>query len=737
MVDDSTRDAPQGASVAGATVSFVHSGMIMAAGVLAGAPLLIHLLSRRAYKNVPWAAMQFLVAAQEATRRRMRIEQWLLLALRVLIVALVGLTLARPFVTSSDVAGALGASSGSRIVVLDDSLSMRAQRADGKSCFDAALDVARRLIDESGARESVGVVLASNPARKIMDRCTGDHQAVRESIASLRCSSGMNDLDGAITAARELLSSEGVATGTRTCFVITDMTATAFVSGGSPSDAANRSRTNSDGSIDRLVFMDVGPDSRRNIGVRNLQRESQIMGPASPVVFSLEVFNNGPESTGPFGLQVEIDGARATVLNVEPLAPWKVERKELEVSFATAGSHRLLAKIVDEQDVLPDDDGCNLAVYVPEVIRILGVEDSIDPFSRAGPLFYLQAALGGSSTEATRKNNRFDTCTSRDLTHVVLSDFDVIMLGDLPRMTIETGRRLQEFVMAGGGLIVILANHATSEGYQGHAVGEGSWLPGAVADVQRASTPDAPFRMVVTPFGKPSLRELVESPVGGLQRANVFAYRRINLSGNSTINTFMEFSDGSPALLHQSIGRGVVYCWLTSMDMTWTNFPGKPDFVPLALNLLHLAAAGRGHEVNTMVGQDINWTFPIAAGGQRLRLLWPDGHTDHVAVEPERFTAHATIEKAEVPGFYSAGAGEERRVAAVNIDSRDSDLSRASMDQIKAAYGDRVEVVTESEIPSATRLAAPPHEFALILMISLLTAVILETFLSNMVGGPK
>ena len=43
-------------------------------------PIVIHLLNRRKFREVPWAAMRFLLAAIRKNQRRMRIEQWLLLA---------------------------------------------------------------------------------------------------------------------------------------------------------------------------------------------------------------------------------------------------------------------------------------------------------------------------------------------------------------------------------------------------------------------------------------------------------------------------------------------------------------------------------------------------------------------------------------------------------------------------------------------------------------------------------
>ena len=72
--------------------SFAIAGALAAAG-----PVLIHLLNRRRFKTVNWAAMDFLREALERNRKILHIRDLLLLALRMLAVVLVGLALARPY----------------------------------------------------------------------------------------------------------------------------------------------------------------------------------------------------------------------------------------------------------------------------------------------------------------------------------------------------------------------------------------------------------------------------------------------------------------------------------------------------------------------------------------------------------------------------------------------------------------------------------------------------------------
>src|SRR5690349_16230736 len=64
--------------------------------VLASVPIIIHLLNRRRFMRVDWAPMKYLKLTIKTNRRRLRIEQLILLAVRTLVVILIVLAVARP-----------------------------------------------------------------------------------------------------------------------------------------------------------------------------------------------------------------------------------------------------------------------------------------------------------------------------------------------------------------------------------------------------------------------------------------------------------------------------------------------------------------------------------------------------------------------------------------------------------------------------------------------------------------
>jgi hypothetical protein len=131
---------------------FTHPGFLAVAGALVSAPIIIHLINRMRFKRIRWAAMEFLLKAQKRNRRRLIIEQLILLALRCLLVALVGLLVTR-FVGFSF--ADIGSKPALHVVLLDDTLSMNDQWKENENPKDA-FQVAKNDILFEKIAKSIG-----------------------------------------------------------------------------------------------------------------------------------------------------------------------------------------------------------------------------------------------------------------------------------------------------------------------------------------------------------------------------------------------------------------------------------------------------------------------------------------------------------------------------------------------------------------------------------------------------
>src|SRR3954451_15813982 len=103
---------------------FLNPWAMVAGGAMISAPILIHLINRMRFKRIRWAAMEFLLKSQKRNRRRLIIEQLILLMLRCLLVMLASLLVSR-FVGAA--MAKTNTTTITHILVIDDTLSMSDQ----------------------------------------------------------------------------------------------------------------------------------------------------------------------------------------------------------------------------------------------------------------------------------------------------------------------------------------------------------------------------------------------------------------------------------------------------------------------------------------------------------------------------------------------------------------------------------------------------------------------------------
>jgi hypothetical protein len=156
-------------------VTFANTGLLALTALFA-VPLVIHLLNRRRYRRVPWAAMEFLLRAYKQNRRRLRLENLLLLLLRCALPVLLALAVARPRFESAPLG--MGNQGRHHVLLLDRSYSMAYRDAGGSRPFDRLKQSAGLLLDLVAKRqnEKVSLVLfggqVGTPWRRSRARAT-------------------------------------------------------------------------------------------------------------------------------------------------------------------------------------------------------------------------------------------------------------------------------------------------------------------------------------------------------------------------------------------------------------------------------------------------------------------------------------------------------------------------------------------------------------------------------------
>src|SRR5438067_9588262 len=134
------------------------NGLLLAGLAALVIPPIIHLLNRKRFEVVPWGAMQFLQPS-ERTRRRVFLEELLLMLVRMALIGVMVLALAAPVATSPLFSYVGAGRSRDVVLVIDGSYSM-GYRSDGRTAHDAAKDWALAFPDDLAAGDGVALIQA-------------------------------------------------------------------------------------------------------------------------------------------------------------------------------------------------------------------------------------------------------------------------------------------------------------------------------------------------------------------------------------------------------------------------------------------------------------------------------------------------------------------------------------------------------------------------------------------------
>ncbi len=182
------------------------SWFALGVALLAVVPYLAHRLRRRKSDDKPFAFARLVPATEPQARRRSELTDKSLFGLRALSVLLLALLGATPFVRCSRLSLDRGGASVALVLVVDDSMSMRAKDGGESSRFTRAIAGARQLLSSTREGDAVAVVLAGSPPRVALAAST-DINAARSTLDTLTPSDRATDIDGALAMARSLVAS--------------------------------------------------------------------------------------------------------------------------------------------------------------------------------------------------------------------------------------------------------------------------------------------------------------------------------------------------------------------------------------------------------------------------------------------------------------------------------------------------------------------------------------------------
>ena len=174
--------------------------LALAVGVLVAAPWFAHRLRRQKAEEHPFAPARLATATPPKARRRSQLEHKTLFGIRAAAIVALALLGASPLVKCSRLALSRGGASVAVAIVLDDSMSMRAVDASGRSRFVRAKKGAQDILASLRDGDAAAIVLAGGPSRVGL-AATTDISAASAALDGVTESERATDLDGASASA--------------------------------------------------------------------------------------------------------------------------------------------------------------------------------------------------------------------------------------------------------------------------------------------------------------------------------------------------------------------------------------------------------------------------------------------------------------------------------------------------------------------------------------------------------
>lgn len=663
-------------------------------------PIIAHLLSRKKYDVVQWGAMQFLEIGRDA-KRRIRLEEFLLLLLRMAMIALLAIALSRPWLSGS-LASTFAAKPACDFAVVVDSSYSTAWNAKAKTPREAAVSWAKEFLSIAAAGDTVGLVDARDRASTPVPSLTRDVGLIRESLDTLYSPSGSSRMNDGILRGLQLVNA-----GTnlsRHVVVVTDGQAYPWRDADEhfwlQLDEIQKQATVP---ADVWVVNTQKQQARRNndsIDALELSRELTVLD--FPVRIRTRLVNSGGRAAANRRVYLEVDGQRLAEktisVRVEPNGQASIE---FEHRFRTPGSHVVSVSIDD--DSLPADNRSEAALAIADALPVLLVDGNPGLAAAETETFFAKSALSASVNPTPWISARSEAWS--EFSADSLEGIQVVVLANVPSLTDEQLDALKVFVDGGGGLAIAMGDRVDLAWYNESFFEDGAGvLPARLSDAKTAPVGDdqKPITILSESLQLPWISRFQIGGDDGFLDARFSQWFPATLAvgngpaengaddGSVSRNPGMvaaRFANGDAFLVSRRFGRGEVILLTSTLDADWTTLPSKPDYVAFLHELVFQLASGRVSR-NVETGSPL--VFPIDRDdiADNWVFIDPDGQELEAVQAGDELRPMVRLNATHEPGVYrlrrkepvddQAARNARDEFFVVNFDRGESDLSPLS-----------------------------------------------------------
>jgi hypothetical protein len=617
-------------------MSFLNPFLLFGSVALA-IPVLIHLVRREKSEIIPFSSLMFLLKVPKRSIRQQKMKNLLLMALRLLILALLVGAFARPYITQAAKPAANANSNRGTVLMLDNSYSM--QYGDN---FKKLKAEAQKRIDDIRASDRMAIV-AFNDSATLLSRPTSDKNALKAVVDTLEPSFAGTRYYEAFTLADRVLGDFGG--DQKQLIIISDFQRNGW----------NRS------SRESVISADVKTETV-NLAVKDFNN----IGIDSVIVEQPTSFNRTYNGRVIARIHNYRKDKPVVVPVIVTLDGKEVGRKQVTISAnSTAladftgfdlrlGFIKGLVK-VDADDPLKVDNEFRFALERREKLKVLVVDDG-----KAKQSDFLKRAY----TASTELPFEVTTVTASAITPEELAKHEVVIINDVKRLQDTVRDKMDDLRKTGQGQLVILGENSDIGWW-------GSYAKLPVKPVQRifvAHDRGRPF-VALTSYDRnhPIFKLFEKSTRVALNSAQFSVYMNVEAKPGAVV--LAKYEDGAPAIVESAKEDHGMLVFDSTVDNKWNDLPLKPSFLPLFSEMIYYLSRYNENKGWYQLGEGI----PITAGieSATAAVIDPKGERQALgninAGEAKFFTP-------VIPGFHEIRVGPDTRMIAVNPPSSEGNL---------------------------------------------------------------
>ena len=708
-------------------LTFLTASFAIAGAIGASIPLILHLLNRERARRLIFSTVRFIQMSHQTNVRRHKLKRLLLLLMRILMLALLGLAFARPFFADAPVITQKTGGKRNAVIILDTSYSMQYE-----GVFENAKKEAVEILDGLDASDAACLILSSDNAR-VVAPLGSEFSHIRTALNNAETSDEHTDYLDAMQTADEVLQS--IPIGGKQVYLIGDMQKRGW---------ENFIETDKLSPNVQIHFVDVRAEKPQNYAVTEISVPPVVLKEQKASQLVARVHNFGDEPVENLQVRLFIDGNAIDSVELD-IEPDDLADAVFKVEFQDEATHTGWVEL--PEDALGVDNKRYFTLQSLQSIKVHAVREQQRTRSRYQTVetFFMKKALASGSDAV-----QIDFTESVSVPNAsTLESVDVLILADVAELSSGEAERVKAYVAAGGGLIVTVGDNIDADVYKQRLSGETGLMPCDFVQAVGDALNREQFRVLATvKYEHPIFAPFKEPNHGDFGKARF--YRIFQAVPTKDATVIAAYDDGSPALFEKPYGTlGRVLCFTSTIDREWNDLPIRAVYLPflheaikyLALKDVDAAPNYRvGDSVELKVSDDENGD---AARSREIAVFDPNNvetrlqrneNSTEVSSQGSVFYADTAV-----PGIYSVHtSGADSTYFIVNVDTTESDLAARDVEELTSMLKGAADESVEEE--ATTELIAQYHEDVeknqnvwVYLMLAVFALAVTEMFLANRV----